>query len=89
MAFCVASGLSGSTETAQSQVSVGMGLMAGSIIMLLTILWGSCLVVGKCDIEGSTAVDLKDTKRFSLTGTTLYSYQVFPAKQECIMFRCQ
>ncbi|KAI9177443.1 hypothetical protein LWI28_015335 [Acer negundo] len=65
----LASGLSGSNETAQSQVSVGMGLLAGSTVMLLTILWGSCLIVGKCDIQGSTAVDLKDTKTFSLTGS--------------------
>ncbi|KAK2665835.1 hypothetical protein Ddye_004409 [Dipteronia dyeriana] len=65
----LASGLSGNKETAQSQVSVGMGLLAGSTVMLLTILWGSCLIVGKCDIQGSTAVDLKDTKTFSLTGS--------------------
>ncbi|KAG7988256.1 hypothetical protein I3843_03G178300 [Carya illinoinensis] len=65
----LASGLSGSTATAQSQVSVGMGLFAGSTVMLLTILWGTCLVVGKCDIENSVAVAHKDTKIFSLTGS--------------------
>ncbi|CAN1249037.1 Sodium/calcium exchanger NCL [Linum perenne] len=47
------SGLSGSAETAQSQVSVGMGLLAGSTVMLLTIIWGSCILVGKCDIRES------------------------------------
>lgn len=67
----IASGLSGSTATAQSQVSVGMGLFAGSTVMLLTILWGTCLVVGKCDIENSIALDHKDTKIFSLTGIPL------------------
>ncbi|KAJ0110347.1 hypothetical protein Patl1_02388 [Pistacia atlantica] len=46
-ATILASGLTGNKETAQSQVSVGMGLMAGSTVMLLTILWGSCLIVGK------------------------------------------
>ncbi|KAM5578267.1 sodium/calcium exchanger NCL-like [Rosa sericea] len=65
----LASGLSGDTATAQSQVSVGMGLLAGSNVMLLTILWGTCLLVGKCDLENSVAVDEKDTKRFSLTGS--------------------
>ncbi|XP_050381579.1 sodium/calcium exchanger NCL-like [Argentina anserina] len=65
----LASGLSGDTATAQSQVSVGMGLLAGSNVMLLTILWGTCLIVGKCDLENSVAVDEKDTKRFSLTGS--------------------
>ncbi|XP_030928544.1 sodium/calcium exchanger NCL1-like isoform X2 [Quercus lobata] len=61
------SGLSGSTETAQSQVSVGMGLLAGSTVMLLTIIWGSCVIVGKCDLKDSVAQDAQDTKGFSLT----------------------
>ncbi|XP_073312186.1 sodium/calcium exchanger NCL-like [Primulina huaijiensis] len=63
------SGLSGSAETAQSQVSVGMGLLAGSTVMLLTLVWGTCVIVGKCDIENSVAVDSKNTKGFSLTGS--------------------
>ncbi|RZC65256.1 hypothetical protein C5167_008946 [Papaver somniferum] len=63
------SGISGTKEIAQEQVLVGMGLLAGSTVMLLTLLWGSCVVLGKCDIEDSTAVDLKDTKRLSLTGS--------------------
>ncbi|MED6121868.1 hypothetical protein PIB30_034101 [Stylosanthes scabra] len=63
----LASGLSGNKETAQSQVSVGMGLLAGSNVMLLTILWGSCLIVGRCDLENSVAIDDKDTKGFNLS----------------------
>ncbi|KAK7272570.1 hypothetical protein RJT34_29249 [Clitoria ternatea] len=63
------SGLSGSKETAQSQVSVGMGLLAGSTVLLLTIIWGTCVIVGKCDIEGSIALDSTDTRGFSLTGS--------------------
>ncbi|KAF7142014.1 hypothetical protein RHSIM_Rhsim06G0204400 [Rhododendron simsii] len=63
------SGLSRTTETAQSQVSVGMGLLAGSTVLILTLLWGTCVIVGKCDIQDSFAVDGKDTKRLSLTGS--------------------
>uniref|UniRef100_A0A0D9UY83 EF-hand domain-containing protein n=1 Tax=Leersia perrieri TaxID=77586 RepID=A0A0D9UY83_9ORYZ len=64
------SGLSGSRETAQSQVLIGMGLLAGSTVFLLTVLWGTCVVVGKCDIgPNGVAVDLQDNKGFSLTGT--------------------
>ncbi|KAL2466792.1 sodium/calcium exchanger family protein/calcium-binding EF hand family protein [Abeliophyllum distichum] len=63
------SGLSGSTETAQSQVSVGMGLLAGSTVMLLTLVWGTCIIVGKCDMQNNVAIDLQDTKGFSLTGS--------------------
>ncbi|GMY31956.1 sodium/calcium exchanger NCL-like [Fagus crenata] len=61
------SGLSGTTETAQSQVSIGMGLLAGSTVMLLTVIWGSCVIVGKCDLDGTVAKDTTDTKGFSLT----------------------
>ncbi|XP_068664413.1 sodium/calcium exchanger NCL1-like [Aristolochia californica] len=56
------SGLSGSRETAQHQVLIGMGLLAGSTVMLLTVLWGSCVVLGKVDLsEDSTSTG------FSLT----------------------
>ncbi|GJM90731.1 hypothetical protein PR202_ga07039 [Eleusine coracana subsp. coracana] len=64
------SGLAGTKEVAQSQVLIGMGLLAGSTVMLLTLLWGSCVVVAKCDLtENSTAIDSRDTKRFSLFGS--------------------
>ncbi|KAE8795698.1 hypothetical protein D1007_29413 [Hordeum vulgare] len=64
------SGLSGTKETAQSQVLIGMGLLAGSTIFLLTLLWGTCVVVGKCDVgENGVAIDSTDTKGFSLTGS--------------------
>lgn len=61
------SGLSGSKETAQSQVSVGIGLLAGSTVMLLTTIWGTCVIVGKCDLEDNLAEDSRDTNGFSLT----------------------
>ncbi|KAM7492547.1 hypothetical protein LguiA_035468 [Lonicera macranthoides] len=63
------SGLSGDTATAQSQVSVGMGLLSGSTVMLITVIWGTCVVVGKCDMQNSITADGKDTKRFNLTGS--------------------
>ncbi|KAJ1391866.1 EF-hand domain [Sesbania bispinosa] len=46
-----------------------MGLLAGSTVMLLTILWGTCLIVGRCDLENSVAIDQKDTKGFDLGGS--------------------
>ncbi|GMN54432.1 hypothetical protein TIFTF001_023556 [Ficus carica] len=63
------SGLSGSTEIAQSKVSVGMGLLAGSTILLLTTIWGTCIVFGRRDFEGSIPRYSNDTKRFSWTGS--------------------
>jgi hypothetical protein len=63
------SGLSGTKETAQSQVLIGMGLLAGSTVFLLTLLWGTCVVVGKCDVgPNGLSIDSTDTKGFSLTG---------------------
>ncbi|KAK4767849.1 hypothetical protein SAY87_002990 [Trapa incisa] len=61
------SGLSGSKDIAQSQVSVGMGLLAGSTVMLISVIWGCCVVLGKCDIENSLALDKQDTRGLSLT----------------------
>ena len=69
------SGLSGSKETAQSQVLIGMGLLAGSTVMLISLLWGSCVIVGKCDIgDHNISLDTQDTKGFNLFGKfhTLY-----------------
>lgn len=44
--------------------------------MLLTLLWGSCVVVGKCDLVDANARDEVDTKGFSLTGTFIYIHQI-------------
>ena len=44
------SGLGASQAEAQREVLVGMGLLAGSSVMVLTALWGSCLIVGRCDL---------------------------------------
>ena len=67
----IVSGIFGTTETAQSQISIGMGMVAGSTVILLTIIWGSCVVVGKCDLVDSIALDAQDTKGFNLTGSYL------------------
>jgi hypothetical protein len=72
----VVSGLGGSQAEAQEQVLVGMGLVAGSCVLLLTALWGSCLIVGRCDLvknlcwktRRTVAKDKTLTKGWSLTG---------------------
>lgn len=67
------SGLGGTQAEAQEQVLVGIGLLAGSIVMLLTVLWGSCLLLGRCDLEFEneklTAIDKTLTRPFDLKGT--------------------
>ncbi|KAI3702809.1 hypothetical protein L6452_28561 [Arctium lappa] len=43
----LASGLTTSTEKAQDYVVTGAGLLAGSSILLLTVLWGVCFICGR------------------------------------------
>ncbi|KAG4960755.1 hypothetical protein GLYMA_13G272300v4 [Glycine max] len=43
----VVTGLSSDKESAQEYASTGVGLLAGSSIMLLTVVWGTCVIIGK------------------------------------------
>eukprot|EP00850_Spirogloea_muscicola_P002842 SM000011S19020 [mRNA] locus=s11:414121:418397:+ [translate_table: standard] len=65
------SGLGGSKEEAQDQVLVGMGVLAGSTIMILALAFGGSLLFGRCDLSGpnGTAQDRTLTRGWSLTGT--------------------
>jgi Ca2+/Na+ antiporter len=49
---------SGIGPDAQEQLSVGVGTLAGSTIMLLTLPWAACAVVGRVDLneQGSAAL---------------------------------
>jgi Ca2+/Na+ antiporter len=70
--ICV-SGLGGSLAEAQEDVAVGIGTLAGSTVMLLSIAWGGSLVVGRCDIENGRAVNKKLTKGWDSTETGVTS----------------
>ncbi|KAM0017288.1 putative EF-hand domain, sodium/calcium exchanger membrane region, EF-hand domain pair [Helianthus debilis subsp. tardiflorus] len=54
------SGLSGTKDVAQEYVLTGVGLLAGSAILLLTLIWGTCVIVGgrkfSSDSGSSTSV---------------------------------
>ncbi|TKY49146.1 hypothetical protein E2542_SST26572 [Spatholobus suberectus] len=39
-------GLSSDKESAQESASTGVGLLAGSSILLLTVVWGTCVIIG-------------------------------------------
>jgi len=63
-AIIVASGIG---ENAQEKLSIGMGTLAGSTVMLLTIAWSSSLVVSRCSLnKNGESIDGKG-KGFSLT----------------------
>ncbi|KAK7818674.1 sodium/calcium exchanger ncl [Quercus suber] len=50
----LASGLLNTKETAEEYVSTGVGLLAGSSIFLLTILWGTCVIASSPDYSNSS-----------------------------------
>ncbi|KAF9589310.1 hypothetical protein IFM89_022637 [Coptis chinensis] len=55
-----ASGVFGSKETAQAQVVSGVRIFVGSTVLLLSLLWGICIVAGRVDL--SVTLKLFDTK---------------------------
>jgi hypothetical protein len=67
------SAVGGTVEQAQEEVAVGLGVLAGSTVMLLTIAWAGSLWAGRCDLTGpgGTAVNRKLTEanKNSLTET--------------------
>ncbi|XP_062506795.1 uncharacterized protein LOC134183316 [Corticium candelabrum] len=73
-AIIVVSGASGSAEKAQNSLQVGMGTLAGSTIMLLTLPWLGSLILGRNDIgPNGEAQDETGYGKFSFTkqGITL------------------
>ncbi|KAE8723015.1 RNA helicase family protein isoform 1 [Hibiscus syriacus] len=53
-------GVSASEETAQTKETISMAILAGSTIMMLTLIWASVIAFG--------SYDLSNNKPFSLTG---------------------
>lgn len=75
------SGLGGSEDKAQLQkeVAVGMGTLAGSTVMLLTIAWGGSVILGRCDLDASgSAVNKTLTKPFEWSATGVTSDKATP-----------
>ena len=69
-AMIVMSGLGGTVEQAREQVAVGIGTLAGSTIMLLSIAWGGSLWVGRCDLDArGVAIDKTLTRPSDMVKT--------------------
>ncbi|KAL9146274.1 hypothetical protein ABFS82_13G099900 [Erythranthe guttata] len=51
------SSLSGTTEAAQQRATLGMGLVAGTTVMLLTLIWGISVILGSYDLSEAITVD--------------------------------
>ncbi|KAK8608059.1 hypothetical protein V6N13_023493 [Hibiscus sabdariffa] len=66
-------GVSSSEETAQTKGTISMAILAGSTIMMLTLIWGSVIAFGSYDLTNtgtscSPNAKNKNNKPFSLTG---------------------
>ncbi|KAG7959074.1 hypothetical protein I3843_10G054600 [Carya illinoinensis] len=70
VALVLATGVTGSTSTIETLATMGMGLLAGSTIMLLTLVWASVVSFGSYDLSQPSAnsSDEENVKPFSLTG---------------------
>ncbi|KAL4290128.1 hypothetical protein GQ457_14G009480 [Hibiscus cannabinus] len=65
-------GVSASEETAQTNGTISMAILAGSTIMMLTLIWGSVIAFGSYDLSNtgtssSPNAKNKNNKPFSLT----------------------
>lgn len=90
-AIVLFSGTAGDKTLAQQQLSVGVGTLAGSTIMLLTIPWAVCILLGRVDLsaDGKTALyskrPAKLTKGWSLTRTGVQAAADVPANAWIMM----
>ncbi|XP_063713533.1 uncharacterized protein LOC134841456 isoform X2 [Symsagittifera roscoffensis] len=72
----------GDKATAQKQISVGMGTLAGSTVLLLTVVWGVSLVVGRVDLVTSpTCHGLVANSEIRCTGYSLTKQGVEVTKE--------
>lgn len=72
-----ASGLTASTTSVEEQAEMGMGFLAGSAVMLLTLVWGSCIAFGSTDFSKTFSSDNQNQKPFSLTGfPDIYNFEI-------------
>ncbi|GMI66720.1 Na+/Ca2+ exchanger [Hibiscus trionum] len=46
-------GVSASEETAETKESISMAILAGSTIMMLTLVWGSIIAFGSYDLSNT------------------------------------
>ncbi|OAE28587.1 hypothetical protein AXG93_2175s1710 [Marchantia polymorpha subsp. ruderalis] len=68
-------------EDAHSKALVGMGVLAGTSIALLGIVWGSSIIVGRCDFDSDgVARDKTLTQICALRGTEMWSVQSYNAE---------
>lgn len=68
--FLSATGLSGTTDTVQEMAAMGMSILAGSAVMLLTLVWGGCVVFGSYRLSEASSSDEETTSVSTLGAST-------------------
>eukprot|EP00033_Pygsuia_biforma_P003948 GCRY01004324.1.p1 GENE.GCRY01004324.1~~GCRY01004324.1.p1 ORF type:complete len:484 (+),score=131.65 GCRY01004324.1:156-1607(+) len=66
----------GNPDEIQDQIKVGVGTIAGSTIMLLTVAWVGSLIVGRSVIENGKAVDFRPSEKrwdFKNSGISVFA----------------
>ncbi|XP_073287245.1 sodium/calcium exchanger NCL2-like [Primulina huaijiensis] len=61
----LASGLLSSEELAEEYVFTGVGLLAGSTILLLTVIWGTCIILGSQNFRDPSHFNPSDKRSHS------------------------
>src|SRR3989338_2030978 len=69
----LASGIAGSHCDAETQLQIGMGTLAGSTIMLNTLVWGTSVILGRCNIQHGEARDRVCTHPLNTRAAWLHS----------------
>ncbi|KAK7335102.1 hypothetical protein VNO80_26873 [Phaseolus coccineus] len=78
------SGLVSNKETAKEYAFSGIGLLAGSSILLLTVVWGSCVIVGNQEFEHHSPPSNSHHKTIKTFFTgLLWNYYGFGNQLQC------
>ncbi|MED6207776.1 hypothetical protein PIB30_038782 [Stylosanthes scabra] len=72
----VVTGLSSDKESAQEYASTGVGLLAGSSILLLTVVWGTCVIIGKQKLKHDSDSDATHSSSCGGIKESLTSYGI-------------
>jgi len=80
------SGMNPDVNEAQKEVAVGVGALAGSTIMLLTLPWFLAILAGRVDLDADGNCDYKGKLSGTKTGLTSTGVHLLPAIKENAKF---
>lgn len=66
--FNQVSALSGTRDAAQQRATLGMGLVTGTAVMLLTLIWGTSIIFGSYDFSEAVTIDKSGSQKSTPKG---------------------